>query len=312
MAEDNLEWEEWNPEEISFVDHMVAGSFAGLAEHVSIFPIDTLKTHMQCERCLQGSRPMQTLTCAANLIRDKGVFRLWRGVSATFSGCIPAHAAYFSIFESMKVLSGADQGGHRPVQAALCGASAALGHDLFMTPFDTIKQRMQLGHYSSLLQCLRSTPLRSLYASLPTTLVMNMPYGMLMVAANESARNVLNPTHAPRLDLSMLAGAIAGATAALLTTPLDVVKTRLQTQDLRPCPSAAGEAPTSLPSQRYSTAMSVVRHVLAEEGPAGLLRGAGLRMLVHAPSVAISWTAYDLAKRALSYKSSLLGQHRHL
>jgi Mitochondrial carrier protein len=31
------------------------------------------------------------------------------------------------------------------LQAAACGASAAFGHDLCMTPFDTVKQRMQLG-----------------------------------------------------------------------------------------------------------------------------------------------------------------------
>lgn len=71
---DDLEWEEWNPKEISFVGHMLAGSFAGpiltllhftlfyftllyfagVAEHVSIFPFDTLKTHMQCDRCVTG------------------------------------------------------------------------------------------------------------------------------------------------------------------------------------------------------------------------------------------------------------------
>ena len=39
VEEDDLEWEEWKPNQISFVYHMVAGSMAGLAEHVSIFPI---------------------------------------------------------------------------------------------------------------------------------------------------------------------------------------------------------------------------------------------------------------------------------
>ena len=37
------DWEEWTPEKGSFVHHMVAGSAAGVAEHVSIFPIDTAK-----------------------------------------------------------------------------------------------------------------------------------------------------------------------------------------------------------------------------------------------------------------------------
>lgn len=37
------DWEEWTPEKGSFLNHMVAGSAAGVAEHVSIFPIDTIK-----------------------------------------------------------------------------------------------------------------------------------------------------------------------------------------------------------------------------------------------------------------------------
>jgi solute carrier family 25 iron transporter 28/37 len=87
---DDLEWEEWRPDDISFRHHMIAGSFAGLVEHLSIFPIDTLKTHMQCERCVHGkAKPVDALTCASNLIREKGILRLWRGVSATFTGCVP-------------------------------------------------------------------------------------------------------------------------------------------------------------------------------------------------------------------------------
>lgn len=88
MADQDLEWEEWDPKRISFVHHMIAGSCAGLAEHISIFPIDTLKTHIQCERCGAVS-PMQTWDCATRIVGREGIFRLWRGVSAMFAGCIP-------------------------------------------------------------------------------------------------------------------------------------------------------------------------------------------------------------------------------
>ena len=42
------DWEEWTPEKGSFVNHMLAGSAAGVAEHVSIFPIDTVKVRVCC------------------------------------------------------------------------------------------------------------------------------------------------------------------------------------------------------------------------------------------------------------------------
>jgi solute carrier family 25 iron transporter 28/37 len=85
---DELDWEEWDPKKLSFVDHMMAGSFAGLAEHVAIFPMDTLKTNIQCEKCGSNS-PFKTLNCARRIITNDGIFRLWRGVGAMFAGCIP-------------------------------------------------------------------------------------------------------------------------------------------------------------------------------------------------------------------------------
>jgi hypothetical protein len=45
MNDIDLDGEKWNPKEISFIDITIAGSFAILIEHVSTFPIDTLKKH---------------------------------------------------------------------------------------------------------------------------------------------------------------------------------------------------------------------------------------------------------------------------
>lgn len=87
LAED-LEWEEWDPSKISFVHHMLAGSVAGLVEHISIFPIDTIKTHMQYETKVKVS-PLQSWKSAVRIVGNEGFFRLWRGVSAMFAGCIP-------------------------------------------------------------------------------------------------------------------------------------------------------------------------------------------------------------------------------
>lgn len=41
---------------------------------------------------------------------------------------------------------------------------------------------------------------------------------------------------------SLTTGSIAGAVAAALTNPLDVIKTRLQTQNLEPCPTPVSSA----------------------------------------------------------------------
>lgn len=270
---DDLDWEEWNPSKSSFTTHMIAGSFAGLAEHVAIFPLDTLKTQVQCEKCGSTS-PMQTWNCATRIVEREGMFRLWRGVSAMFAGCIPAHAAYFSIFETMKKMTGADSDEHRPIAAAVCGATAAYSHDLIMTPFDTVKQRMQLGYYKSLTHCVSSISkkegIRAFYLSLPTTLAMNIPFGMIMVAVNESTRKFLtsNEDNNKPISLtnSMLAGSLAGAIAAAATTPLDIIKTRLQTQNMEPCPSPVTTASSNIITKVMQNAGSVSANVAQTRG----------------------------------------------
>lgn len=76
------------------------------------------------------------------------------------------------------------------------------------------------------------TTRQAFYRSFPTTLFMNIPYGCVMVAVNESLKRSLRPTGDYDTQTFLLAGSGAGAVAAVATNPLDVVKTRLQTQAL--------------------------------------------------------------------------------
>jgi hypothetical protein len=83
--EDELDWEEWNPSKISFHHHMIAGSAAGLVEHIGMFPIDTIKTYIQYDS--KGTINFQSIS--KQILEREGFFRLWRGVGAMFAGCIP-------------------------------------------------------------------------------------------------------------------------------------------------------------------------------------------------------------------------------
>jgi len=342
-----------------------------------------------------------------------GFKRLWRGVQTMFVGCVPAHALYFSSYEIIKSMCLADnaalrynddsqqQSAHHqqqhvghdtlsPLQAMTAGCCAALLHDMVMTPMDTVKQRMQLGHYDGLrhafVSIVRGDPSRNvpgegwrgLYRSFNVTVMTNVPYGMIMMTTNEWLRGALEdglysgggstrelnegrggeeerPFHFPTI---LLAGMGAGAVASAVTAPLDRVKTRLQTQRMgmavpsaeggagaiaeeravaaargepKVCPkmavrdakralfpSAAGKGfssaslssftstaaapppavaiPGSPFGTHYATPLDALRSILREEGPRGLFRGALPRVALHAPSVAISWTAYEAAK----------------
>jgi len=171
----------------------------------------------------------------ASVLRAGGAARLWRGASAVLVSCVPSHAAYFSAYEAVKRALGADAPGHHPLAAGAAGVAATALHDAVATPLDVVKQRLQLGYYRGVVHCLRAVVREegpaALFRSYPTTLLMNMPFAAVAVAANESLKKLLAPAggEPPGLATFLLAGGGAGALASAATCPLDVVKTRLQT-----------------------------------------------------------------------------------
>ena len=132
---------------------------------------------------MQAHRGRNNFRAALKLARElkakSGPLRLWRGMPVTMAGCVPAHAAYFSVYEAMKDSLRVNEPGHHPVEAALCGGTATMLHDVVMTPMDVVKQRLQLGYYNGVFDCVRRIAvdegLRGFLRSYPTTLAMNIP-----------------------------------------------------------------------------------------------------------------------------------------
>merc|ERR1740130_1302006 len=172
--------------------------------------------------------------------------RLWRGVQTILIGCIPAHALYFSTYEIVKSSTLDSKGNVTGYGSALAGGAAVIAHDIVLGPLDTVRQRLQLGHYRSFSHALTTMiknegPI-SLLRSFPITLATNIPYGMIMVGTNEFIKKQWtsnansNGTNSSELTLGVTLGAssFAGLVAAATTTPLDRIKTYLQTQQLTP------------------------------------------------------------------------------
>ncbi|TNN85076.1 Mitochondrial glutamate carrier 2 [Liparis tanakae] len=81
---------------------------------------------------------------------------------------------------------------------------------------------------------------------------------------------------------SFMAGCGAGSVAAVAVTPLDVIKTRLQTLQ-----KGDGE-------ESYRGIADCVRRIMAREGPSAFLKGAACRALVIAPLFGIAQGVYFL------------------
>jgi solute carrier family 25 iron transporter 28/37 len=298
----DIDWEEWDGS-MPFWKHAIAGSCAGVMEHVGMYPLDNVKTHMQVLR--HGER-VGLREVLREIIGDQGVRGFMRGVSAIAVGTIPAHVALFTSYEFTKktLLEGRE---HDPLRAAACGATSTFCHDLFLTPMDVVKQRMQLGNFSTVRHCFfeitRREGVAALFRSMPTTLIMNLPFGSVLVGANETIKDYMGLEHVSDrrtvLPLHFFSAGLSGALAALVTQPLDVVKTRLQTQDCL-ARSTSSLADGEVRRPRYKGFVGTLNSVVREEGFKALYRGVLPRTLYTMPAAAICWGTYESVKSCLA------------
>jgi solute carrier family 25 iron transporter 28/37 len=144
--------------------------------------------------------------------------------------------------------------------------------------------------YKSMFDCAkyvyRSEGLSAFYVSYPTTLSMTVPFTALQFLAYESISTAMNPTKTYDPLTHCSAGAVAGGFAAAFTTPMDVVKTMLQTR---------GTA-QDIELRNVNGFTEGCRLLRRREGFRGFFKGVRPRVITTMPSTAICWSAYEACK----------------
>jgi solute carrier family 25 iron transporter 28/37 len=181
---------------LGFGQYMLAGSVAGMVEHMAMFPVDLVKTRMQMLQSAGGSAHRTVYKAFFAIVRKEGPLGLYRGIGAMGLGAGPAHAVYFAVYESLKEYLGGNRSGYHPFAHALAGAGATIASDAVFTPMDVVKQRLQLRHspYVGVMDCIKKTMkaegLSAFYKSYRTTVVMNIPFTAVHFAAYEAGKKV--------------------------------------------------------------------------------------------------------------------------
>ncbi|ODV82234.1 mitochondrial carrier [Suhomyces tanzawaensis NRRL Y-17324] len=301
------------PEDASLVAHLSAGAFAGIMEHTVMFPIDSLKTRMQMAESTQ-ELSKSVVSSISRISSSEGAYALWRGVSSVVLGAGPAHAVYFSVFEATKTMlvnkltssqsTKIVTDENHPLIASCAGIAATTASDALMTPFDVLKQRMQASPTEGPTRALNQAPkgvlqvasaiykaegISAFYISYPTTLFTNIPFAALNFGFYEYFSSLLNPSNTYNPYLHCVSGGIAGGIAAALTTPLDCIKTALQTRGITKNENL----------RNVNGFVSAAKALYRQSGSSAFSRGLKPRIIFNVPSTAISWTAYEMAKEIL-------------
>lgn len=191
--------------EKGMIEQLLAGSIAGISVDVALFPLDTIKTRLQSYKFNPAS-----------LYKT-----IYSGLSSTLLGSGPSAAAFFITYDRLKSMQESHMLAASVAEVAACS---------IRVPTDIVKQRMQSGKYKSLTHAFSSINNPSgFYQGFFITLFRDIPFAAIQFGIYESLKQKVKwiAGRDARPFEAAVCGCIAGSIAAALTTPLDVVKTRI-------------------------------------------------------------------------------------
>ncbi|KAK2647296.1 hypothetical protein Ddye_014785 [Dipteronia dyeriana] len=286
-------------------EHAFAGALAGIFVSVCLHPVDTIKT------VIQSCRAEEKSICyiGKSIVYERGINGLYRGIASNIASSAPISAIYTFTYESVKgaLLP------HIPTEFhslahCMAGGCASVATSFIFTPSERIKQQVQVGSqyhscWNALIGIIGKGGLPSLYAGWGAVLCRNIPHSIIKFYTYESLKQMLLPslhsTAHPNTLQTLVCGGLAGSTAALFTTPFDVVKTRLQTQ-----------IPGSM--SQYNSVYHALEEIAKHEGLKGLYRGLIPRLVMYMSQGALFFASYEFFKKAFfSEVPELIAQKIH-
>ncbi|XP_019195949.1 PREDICTED: mitochondrial substrate carrier family protein C isoform X2 [Ipomoea nil] len=273
-------------------EHAFAGAMAGIFVSLCLHPMDTIKTVIQS--CRADQKPFYYI--GRSVISERGVLGLYRGISSNIASSAPISALYTFTYESVKgALLPFLHTEYQSVAHCVAGGCASVATSFIFTPSERVKQQMQVrSHYkncwNALIGIIRRGGLPSLYAGWGAVLCRNVPHSIIKFYTYESLKQLMSSSVQFDIQnntlMTLVCGGLAGSTAALFTTPFDVVKTRLQTQ-------VPG-------SNQYDGVLHTLKEIGKSEGLKGLYRGLTPRLVMYMTQGALFFASYESFKRLFS------------
>ncbi|KAF6839206.1 mitochondrial s-adenosylmethionine transporter [Colletotrichum plurivorum] len=286
-----------------FTTALLAGALAGTTVDLSLFPLDTLKTRLQS---------------SAGFFPSGGFNGIYRGIGSAIVGSAPGAAFFFCTYEASKSVIAARLSSSSssskptwadPVSHMLAASLGEIAACAVRVPTEVVKQRAQAGqHGGSSAAAFRSIigqyssvgaagVWRELYRGWSITVLREVPFTIIQFPLWErlkrwgrerkQRKNSKGPD-APRTEYevsaveSALYGSVAGAAAAGITTPLDVLKTRVML------------------SQQKEKVGDVLRTIYREHGVRPFFAGIGPRVMWISIGGAIFLGSYQFAANTLT------------
>ncbi|CAJ0569293.1 unnamed protein product, partial [Mesorhabditis spiculigera] len=262
--------------QFSYLPKVMNGGLAGIVGVTCVFPLDLVKTRLQNQVIVDG-KPQYTgiLDCFKKTFRAQGFFGMYSG-------------------SGVNILTKLASPGEKHLAAwkgMVAGGLAGFFQIYVTTPMELLKIQMQQqgalagtkkqSAWQLTTQLFKERGIAGLYRGITSTMARDVTFSViyfpLFAQLDSMAPRKADGSGDAVFYGSFLSGLAAGATASFSVTPLDVIKTRMQTIGLQ---------------VKYNGIVDAFFTILRTEGPKALFKGAGCRMLVMAPLFGIAQTVY--------------------
>lgn len=278
--------------------NFIAGSLAGCVVRATLFPIDTVKTHMQTK----GTTLPSTLR---SLAASRSVSSLYRGISPALLEIGINRGTLMGISTAVKQLLPSNL--PESVRDAAAGASAGCLKTVALHPLDTLTCRGQLGQ-SWVAQLW--PPQLTLYNGIGPAVCRSAGGMAIWLSARNglerSSENAPEPLKRRPWLRDWLVGATSSAVCDLCTFPLDTLKKNQQVRAHRHhwhAPSHGRDdshRPVTDLAQAHGGGIGdVVRGLFRDGGPLQLYRGYTPRLVMVAINGALWNRVYVVTQEAL-------------
>ena len=287
--------------------HFGLGAIAGAFGAFMVYPIDLVKTRMQNQRSSGVGHRLydNSIDCFRKIVRNEGFRGLYAGVLPQLIGVAPEKAIKLTVNDLVRTRF-TDQKSKQielPYEI-LAGGTAGFCQVVFTNPLEIVKIRLQVqGELAkrsdavprrSALWIVRNLGIIGLYKGATACLLRDGPFSAIYFPTYAHLKkDFFGESPSKKLGVLQLltAGAIAGMPAAYLTTPFDVIKTRLQVE------ARKGEA-------TYNGLTDAARKIFRDEGFKAFFKGGPARILRSSPQFGFTLAAYEVLSGILPMPGS--------
>lgn len=274
----------------SFLNDLLSGLAGGAASRASkellLHPLDTIKARLQYAK---GDIP------PTELFKD-----LYDGVWPALLVGTPAGAAFFATKDVLKGLAKSTFGSeYRELTTIAAVFVANFPYWAIRNPAEVIKTQQQTGLVNGTLAgvttAIKEEGITGLYRGFGSNVAYAFPTDAIKFvvyeALQKSFARKLNPLE------SSLCGSAASSVAQLLSTPLDVVRTRIMTETEE---ERVGRGGGGGGANSSGSVVETAKIIIQEEGVGKLFSGLTPRLTRAVLSGAIQFGSYELTKGAFS------------